>query len=199
MSLADGCNIVSGVLTIGLAIWGAAVPPASTALRVSFLMIGIFAAIALTGGIVLTSQSEDAKYVALLAQIHDMTTKIVKTNPVTERLGHFQFTSKGIASPDPSYSYAVQVVVLTDETIDHPGFIVTCDGPIAKGSAFIPGQVIYTMREDVIADDKKSFGIKFATPPLTPEAPLIITLLSNEDIHCDKLQDARLTQFTIKH
>jgi hypothetical protein len=134
---------------------------------------------------------------ALYDQIKELSQKAVQSSDVVGRIAHFQFNAQQIASSDPNLPFALQFVILTDQTIEKPAFIVTCDGQISKGNFFIPGQVIYTLTQQLITDDKKSFGFRFATPSFDPNAPLIVTLFSTNKIRCDKLTDARQIQFQI--
>lgn len=117
----------------------------------------------------------------------------------SNRAGHFQYSFKNIVSPDSNYRYAVQVSILTDQVVNSPGFVITCDKKIEKGIGQIPGQMIYTMRQEIISDDGKSYGIKFASPAFTPEAPFVITVFSHSNLHCDKLRDARLIEFRTRN
>jgi hypothetical protein len=135
----------------------------------------------------------------LSAQISELSRQVIKNSPVVGRVAHFQFNERQIVSSNESLPNALQITILTDEVIEKPAFVLTCDGPIAEGRFFIPGQLIYTMTEQLITDNKRSFGFRFASPSFTPESPIIVTLFSKSEIRCSDLTDARLIQFQIRN
>lgn len=116
--------------------------------------------------------------------------------PNVGRVAHFQFSQRHIPSSRQNLPFSLQITILTDVVIENPAFLVTCDGPISEGQAGA-GAGVYTMTENLITDDKRSFGFRWAKPDFTPEAPLIVTLFSPAEIHCPELKDARLIKFII--
>lgn len=104
------------------------------------------------------------------------------TPPLVGRIAHFQFSEREITSSNPDLPYSLQITILTDQIIEKPAFLITCNGPIAQGQAGV-GAGMYTMTQNMITDDKLSFGFRWATPNFTPETPLIVTLFSKSEIH----------------
>jgi hypothetical protein len=116
--------------------------------------------------------------------------------PTVGRVAHFQFSEHEIASSDPKLPFALQITILTDQIIEKPAFVITCDGEISRGQAGV-GAGVYTMIQQLITDDRHSFGFRWATPDFTPDEPLNVTLFAAGALHCPELKDARLITFVI--
>jgi hypothetical protein len=116
--------------------------------------------------------------------------------PGVGRVAHFQFAERQITSSNPDLPFELQITILSDQVIEKPAFIVTCTGPISEGQAGV-GAGVYTITQNLISDDKLSFGFRWSSPDFTPETPLTVTLFSKSEIHCPELKDARLITFVI--
>jgi len=99
--------------------------------------------------------------------------------PVVE---HIRFVQRRTASTRDDAPYGIQVFIQADTTIQPVALKINCDQPILDGKFFIAGQAVYITAADGYSDDHKSYLFSFRNPPLTPESPLVVTLLSKEDI-----------------
>ena len=102
---------------------------------------------------------------------------------------HLTFTQRRAPSSDPSLPYGLQVIIQTDINIQPVGFAFVCTGMVGDVKFFIAGQGAYLSVTTGISGEKKNIAfVKFAFPPLTPETPLVVTLLSKEDIRVTEVQ-----------
>jgi hypothetical protein len=195
MSLGDSLVLCSTVLIITLTVTGATLPEMSRAQKIFWGSVGSISAVTLIAGTISNWTSTEklrGQLSAFSESLKELTAQAEKSTAVFGRIAHFQFNTQPIPPSDPNLPFSLQMAILTDETIEKPAFIITCDGPVSKGSFFIPGQVAYTLTQDGLSHDKKQFAFRFATPPFTPDAPLIVTLSSTSAVHCNQLTDARV-------
>ena len=89
-------------------------------------------------------------------------------------------TQRRAPSSNPSLPYALQVIIQTNINIQPLGFEFVCDGPVGGIDFFIAGQIVYQMKETGVKGNIAYF--KLGYPPLRPETPLVVTLLSKENI-----------------
>jgi hypothetical protein len=99
------------------------------------------------------------------------------------------FTQRRAPSSDPSLPYGLQIIIQSNITIRPVGFAFACTGEVGKIDFFIAGQSAYLSVTTGISGEKKNIPfVKFAFPPLVPETPLVVTLLSKEDIRVTEVQ-----------
>jgi hypothetical protein len=91
------------------------------------------------------------------------------------------------ASDDPDAPFGLQVVIQTDVMMQPVAFRVECDHEIKDGKAFIVGEGAYTMFATALSEDKKAFLFSFHSPPLTPDASLVVSLQSKYDVRVTKV------------
>jgi hypothetical protein len=103
-------------------------------------------------------------------------------------VGHVLVIQRRAASQNPSAPYSIQVVLQSDVTIQPVAFRVECDYPIADAKAFIVGQGTYMMFTRQFSPDRKAFSFSFNYPPLTPDASLVVSLTSSDDIRVVKVE-----------
>jgi hypothetical protein len=99
------------------------------------------------------------------------------------------FTQRKAPSNDPALPYGLQIIIQSNITIQPVGFAFVCTGEVGKLNFFIAGQGAYMNVQTGIAGEKNTVGfVKFSFPPLTPETPLVVTLLSKGDIRVTEVQ-----------
>lgn len=99
------------------------------------------------------------------------------------------FTQRRAPSSAPSLPYGLQIIIQSNITIQPVGFAFVCDGEVGKVQFFIAGQGAYLNVQTGIAGEKKNIGyVRFSFPPLQPETPLVVTLLSKGDIRVTEVQ-----------
>lgn len=97
----------------------------------------------------------------------------------------FRFAEKRTDSPDPQLPYALQVTIQTSAPIQPAHFKLEFSGQIANpefsvvGAGAILGMSLSARPTEV--------EVSFASPPVTPEAPLVVTVLSKEDVRVKKI------------
>jgi hypothetical protein len=102
---------------------------------------------------------------------------------------HLTFTQRRAPSSDPSLPYGLQVIIQTNINIQPVGFAFACTGEVGDVKFFIAGQSAYLSVATGISGEKKNIAfVKFAFPSLAPETPLVVTLLSKEDIRVTEVQ-----------
>lgn len=98
------------------------------------------------------------------------------------------FTQRRAPSSTPNLPYGLQVIIQTNINIQPVGFAFECTGEVGNIGFFVAGQGAYMNVQTGIAGEKKNIGfVKFSFPPLAPETPLVVTLLSKEDIRVTKV------------
>jgi hypothetical protein len=86
-------------------------------------------------------------------------------------------------SDDPQLPYGLQVIVQSNTTIDPVAMGFECDGEVGKVNFFIAGQGAYLNVQAGPADQNKNIAIvRFSFPPLKPETPMVVTVLSKSQI-----------------
>jgi hypothetical protein len=92
-------------------------------------------------------------------------------------------TQRRVPSPDPNLPYGLQVVIQTNVTIQPVGLAFQCTGEVGKVDFFVVGSGVSMNVTTGIGGSNNSVAfVKFSFPPVTPEAPLVVTLLSKTDI-----------------
>jgi hypothetical protein len=108
------------------------------------------------------------------------------TPPLQEAPQSIRFTQKRVPSTDPKLLYALQVIVQTDAPSTPVSFAFDCTGPIADLSFFIAGQSAYM---SVQYGTNSNVGtLKIGYPPLTPDSPLVVTILSKDSVQVQRIR-----------
>jgi hypothetical protein len=103
--------------------------------------------------------------------------------PSTPTVENTRLVQRSAPSDDPQLPYGLQVIIQSNIRLEPVAFALECDGEVGKVSFFIAGQGVYMMTQTGVTGDKKNVAfVKFTFPPLTPETPLVVTLLSKSQI-----------------
>ena len=90
-------------------------------------------------------------------------------------------------SDDPQLPYGLQVIIQSNVTLDPVAFALECDGEVGKVNFFIAGQGAYMNVQTGVTGPAKNIAlVRFSFPPLRPETPLVVTLLSKSQIRVIK-------------
>jgi hypothetical protein len=85
-------------------------------------------------------------------------------------------------STDPQFKFALQVTIQSDQQMP-ASFAIECTGEVGKVEAFLVG---HTMGMGVmlgtLTNNPSVAIVHFEYPPLSPQSPLVVTILSKEDI-----------------
>lgn len=102
-------------------------------------------------------------------------------NPVLPSPPHITWAQSRTLSPDPQL-YALQVTIQSDQSIP-VSFAIECTGPVSKVDAFLVGQGAYmSVLLGTLQGNPNVAVVKIGFPPLTPQTPLVVTILSKENI-----------------
>jgi hypothetical protein len=86
-------------------------------------------------------------------------------------------------SSDPQLPYGLQVIIQSNVVLDPVAFALECDGEVGRVDFFIAGQGAYmNVQKGVAGPAKNTAIVRFSFPPLRPETPLVVTLLSKNQI-----------------
>lgn len=106
--------------------------------------------------------------------------------PTVERT---HFTWRRAPSNNPSLPYGLQIIIQSDVVIDPVSFAIECTGPVGQVSSFISGQGAYMNVYNGPAEGHPNVAIvHFTFPPLKPETPLVVTILSKDDIRVKAIE-----------
>jgi len=104
---------------------------------------------------------------------------------VTEGL---RVTQRRVPSPSDEAPFALEVTVQSNAPVQPLGLLITCDGRISEGTFHVVGQAILTMvRTAIVGDAENEFYLGFASPPLTPQTPLVVMLTSKSPMRVTKI------------
>jgi hypothetical protein len=106
----------------------------------------------------------------------------------TPQVEHIQITMRRSQSDIEGVPWGWQAIMQANDTIQPVAFRVECDAPIEKGAVFIAGEGTYLQKAEQISADRKSYSFSFHYPPLTPLAPLVVTIFSKTDFHITKIE-----------
>ncbi len=99
---------------------------------------------------------------------------------VTEGL---RISQRRVPSRRNDAPYATEITVQVASSIQQMALRITCDGPIEEGTYNVVGQGIYTKtRTGISGRDHNQYFVSFESPPVTPQNPLIIMLMSKAAI-----------------
>jgi hypothetical protein len=101
---------------------------------------------------------------------------------------HVRLTQRRAPSDKAETPYGLQAILQSDTTIQPAAFRLVCDGEISEGRFFIAGQAVIMSMAQGLSRDRRAFEFSFRYPPFTPEAPIIVTLLSKSDIRITRVE-----------
>jgi hypothetical protein len=96
-----------------------------------------------------------------------------------------RFTSKRVPSTDPQNNpYALQIIVTSDVSVTPVGLAFTFTGPISSINFFLAGQSAMMMVQNFVVSDNPNVGVvRVGYPPLSPDSPMVLTILSKENVN----------------
>jgi len=113
--------------------------------------------------------------------------------PAPAIVEHIRYTSRRAPSDKQELPFALQVIIQTDTSITPVALAIECDGEIGDVRFFVAGGGVYMNTYSGVPGPRNDVAVvRFSFPTLTPEAPLVITLLSKTDIKVKQI--ARLPQ-----
>jgi hypothetical protein len=95
---------------------------------------------------------------------------------------HIRASQKRVTSSRDDAPFAIQLTLQSDVPSQPTAFMIECSGPIEEGKFFIAGQGVMMGVAYGVQPDRRHFYFRFQYPPFTPESPIVVTLLSKEDI-----------------
>jgi hypothetical protein len=101
---------------------------------------------------------------------------------------HTRFTTRRAPSSDPAAPYGLQVIIQSDITISPVDFGIECTGEVSSVTSFLTGQGVYMSVYNGAAPNNKNVAVvRFTFPPMEPSTPLVVTILSKEDIRVKQI------------
>ena len=98
-------------------------------------------------------------------------------------------TQRRAPSSDPSLPYGLQIIIQSNIEISPVAFAFVCSGDVGKIDFFIAGQGgLMNTENGYMGQGKNIPYLKIGFPPLTPTNPLVVTLLSKDDIRVTSVQ-----------
>jgi len=95
---------------------------------------------------------------------------------------HVSVTQSRAVSTDSQFRYGLQVTIQSDQSIP-ASFQIECTGAVGKVDAFMVGRAAYMeVMLGSAANNPNVAIVHYGYPPLTPQSPLVVTILSKEDI-----------------
>jgi hypothetical protein len=114
-----------------------------------------------------------------------VTTPTIPTpTPTMPTIENARLVQRSTPSDDPQLPYGLQVIIQSNIVIQPIAFAFECDGKVGKINFFIAGQTAYMGIQTSINNNIATLRINY--PPLTPESPLVVTLLSKSQIRVVK-------------
>lgn len=88
-------------------------------------------------------------------------------------------TATRTASARSQFPYAITITVSVDRLTQPFGILFECDRAVADAEFLVRHQDVYTSAlQGAVKGDPKSYYIGFASPAVTPEEPVVVTLFS---------------------
>lgn len=109
--------------------------------------------------------------------------------PPVPTVENTRLVQKNTTSDRPEFPYGLQVIIQSNVVIQPVSFALECDGEIGDSSFFIAGQAVYMSVQKTIRGNVAEISFNF--PSLTPESPLVVTLLSRAQIKVVKAYKTR--------
>jgi hypothetical protein len=92
-----------------------------------------------------------------------------------------RITQARAVSTNPEFKFALQVTIQSDQPIP-ASFAIECTGEVGNVNAFMVGQSAYMGIMFGVGNDPHIAIVRIQYPQLTPQSPLVVTILSKEDI-----------------
>jgi hypothetical protein len=105
-------------------------------------------------------------------------------------IGNVRMIQQPAPSNNPQLPYALQVIVQTEQRTFPVSLAFGCTGPIGGMTYFVAGQLT-TSFTDLVANagqGKSTAVLRFSSPVLTPNTPLVVTLYSKTEIRVLQLR-----------
>ena len=100
--------------------------------------------------------------------------------PILPAPPHVTFTQSRGVSTDPEFPFALNVTIQSDQPVP-VSFAINCSGELGKiGKFLLVGQGVYFSVAYGVTGTRAQ--IRFGYPPLTPQSPLVVTILSKKDV-----------------
>ena len=110
----------------------------------------------------------------------------ITAQPALPAPPHVSITQARALSTDPQFKFALQVTVQSDQQMP-ASFVFECSGEVGKVDAFIVGRGVGM--DVVLGTQSPTVAlVHFGYPPLTPQAPLVVTILSKDDIRLNAVK-----------
>jgi hypothetical protein len=92
-------------------------------------------------------------------------------------------SQKRVPSADPDNAYGLQIIIQTDAILSPVGLKLKFSGPIGKINFFVAGQPVQFSSQSFVDQNHPEIGvIRLGSPPISPESPLVITVLSHQAV-----------------
>jgi hypothetical protein len=100
-------------------------------------------------------------------------------------------TQKRVPSADPNSPFGLQVIITSDVSYSPVELKLTFSGPIDKISFFMAGSPVMQMFQSFISPEDPNIGIvRIGYPPLSPETPMVVNVLSHTDVKLVSIEKA---------
>jgi len=98
---------------------------------------------------------------------------------------HLTWGSREVVSPVSAYAHALQVIVRPDAPLQPTQLQLNFDGPIEQVDYFTAGKAMSVQMAVQKGKTANNMGyvLCYEFPPLSPDAPLVFTVLSKETVH----------------
>lgn len=100
---------------------------------------------------------------------------------------HVHISQRQVPSTRDDAPYGLEVTLQTDVMQQPTAFVIECDADITEGSFYVTGSTMMTNIHRGVLDNKKQFYFSFGTPPFTPQAPIVVTLLAKTPIKATRV------------
>ncbi len=104
---------------------------------------------------------------------------------------HAQWTQRRTNSTRDDAKFALQLIIQTDTPSQPTAFLIETSGDMVDGEFFVAGQPVMMGVSYGVQADKRHFYLRFQYPAFTPEAPIVVTLLSKSDMVVTSVSRAR--------
>jgi hypothetical protein len=93
-----------------------------------------------------------------------------------------RMVQRSATSDDPKFPYGLEVIVQSNVAMN-VAFAFECSGEVGRVKFFIAGENVYqNVNVGPSVDNKNIAVLKFSSPTLKPEKPLVVTILSEHEI-----------------
>lgn len=103
---------------------------------------------------------------------------------------HVHISQRQVPSTRDDAPYGLEVTLQTDVMQQPSAFVIECDADITDGNFYVTGNMVITNERSGVLDNKKQFYFSFGTPPFTPQAPIVVTLVAKTPIKATRVMRA---------